>query len=60
MKIKKLVITIDNFENDDMLGYSNEVIARTLHELAKRFKGGFEPTKVLDTNGQSVGKVEYY
>ena len=58
MKISKLVITIDNFENDDMLGDTNEVISRVLKDLSNRFKTS-QPVKVLDSNGQSVGKIEY-
>lgn len=58
MKISKVVITIDNFENDDMLGDTNEVISRVLKDLSNRFKIS-QPVKVLDNNGQSVGKIEY-
>lgn len=59
MKISKLTIIIDNFENDAMQGDQNLVIAQCLATLAQRFNQRQQPTKVMDDNGQSVGRVEY-
>ena len=59
MKISKLTVIIDTFENDAMQGNQNLAIAQCLATLAQRFNQRQQPTKVMDDNGQSVGRVEY-
>jgi len=52
----KITIKTGNSAFEDDKEYE---IARILNKLAKDISLGKEPTKLMDINGNSVGKVEY-
>lgn len=56
MNAERITITI-NLGNEAMRLETH--IADALRVLAQRFEDHREPTKVMDTNGNSVGTVEY-
>jgi hypothetical protein len=56
MKPERITITIE-LGNEAMQDMDD--VARALKELARRIEAGQEPTKVMDVNGNGVGRVEY-
>ena len=59
--MERVTITI-NTTNDafgDIPELANYELARIINELAKNIADGREPEKLLDINGNKVGKVVY-
>lgn len=55
MKVKIEFEVPTDGDDPDMNGYNIRTI---IYELSMRFKQGRIPTKVLDFNGNSIGKIE--
>ena len=40
-------------------GNFNYELAKILKELADKIENGYEPEKIMDSNGNTVGKIKY-
>jgi hypothetical protein len=48
-----------DMENDAFSGDWRSEAARALRDVAKRIESGKDVSKVMDSNGNSIGKVDY-
>lgn len=60
-RIKRVTITINTTNNafGDIPDLAQYELARIINKLAKDIADGREPEKLLDINGNKVGKVVY-
>lgn len=56
--MKKIIIEIKT-TNDAFEGYMEQELSRILYNLTERIEEGRRPKKLMDINGNTVGKVEY-
>ena len=56
--MKKIIIEIKT-TNDAFEGYMEQELSRILYNLTERIEEGRRPRKLMDINGNTVGKVEY-
>ena len=56
--MKKIIIEIKT-TNEAFEGYMEQELSRILYNLTERIEEGRRPRKLMDINGNTVGKVEY-
>lgn len=63
MRVNRVSLTIDNFDNAAMVDDRSGEVSRMLRELAKRVDeygvvNAFEGRRLMDSNGNLVGECE--